>query len=136
MTSSPVYLQHHDVHRRVLRYDPAAGRHQELQREELPAGAALDWGFYVEHDGTPIGVYDAGGGAVLFRGAERYELRDPRCRLELDTEGPRRRFRLRWDGAPRFEVAYTPPPDVDTHPWDGPAMRDFFLWLVEQHGSP
>lgn len=126
-------LQHHDVHQRLLRYDPQSGACEELRREDLTSTPTLDFGFYVTHEGAPIGVYRGADGLVIFygwHGRDRFLLRDPRCQVELSDEDGERHFSLRWEGEERISIRYPAPPDVETHPWDSPEMRDFYLWLA------
>lgn len=125
----PLYLPHHDVHARLLCYDPATGAHQEVSRAALGAETPLAWGFYVNHDAGPVGVYDLGGGPVFFVGAQRHQLSE--CELRLERGAGENCLRIVQDGTERLCLRYRPPLQVGTHPWDDEAMADFFVWLVQ-----
>lgn len=130
-----MYLDHHDVHARVLHYEPATGAFAELARTALPAAAQTDWGFYVSHGGHLFGVYQGEAGPVFFRDGERFPLADPACRLELVQGAQESCFRLLWQGQERVVVRYAPAVEQGTHPWDSPEMNDFFLWVSRLPGQ-
>lgn len=117
-------LQHHDQHQRLLRIDDS-GPGVEVPRDAHTAPD--DFGFYVVHDGTPIGVYAGADGPVVFHGAERYPL--SACELAVSDEEGGRRFVLRCGGEERLSLRYAPPAELATHPYESPEMADFFLWL-------
>ncbi|MCS6913000.1 MAG: hypothetical protein RMK29_18420 [Myxococcales bacterium] len=125
----PLYLPHHDVYARLLCYDPDTGAHQEIARAALGADAQLAWGFYVNHEAGPVGVYDPGDGPVFFVGAQRYRLSDYELRLE--RRASENCLRLVRDGTECLCLRYRPPLQVGTHPWDDEAMADFYVWLVQ-----
>lgn len=118
-------IQHHDQHQRLLRIGDS-GPGVETTRDAL-AEPPQDFGFYVVHEGTPIGVYAGADGPVIFHGADRYPL--SACELAVTDEDDGRRFVLRCGNEERLSLRYAPPPELATHPYDSPEMADFYLWL-------
>jgi hypothetical protein len=128
--SDGLWLEHHDIHARALRYDPGTGAAMPAQRPEVPVFAR---GAFVNIPGGVAGVYASPAGPVFFIDAEQFVL-DGDFRLRVETGRLRNVASLYRGEALLRQLSYAPPADVGVGLGDGfdtSFDRDFFVWLSD-----
>jgi hypothetical protein len=124
-----IFLRNHDVHARVLAYDPTSGAAEELPRDHLPSTSRERVGFYVNAGDHVVGVYASPDGPMVFHDADRYRLAESAVSLRSDDRHGD--FSLSQGDVVRFEVHYPRTSGRSYDNWSSDEeLIDFYQWLA------
>jgi hypothetical protein len=127
---SQIYIRNRYSNSRVLHYDAKTGTHNELAVADLPVGAELRQGYYVEADGKFIGIYASATNPVLFCNKLRINLQELGFRAEVTEGSEGKEFRLFYYSDCLVHAHYVANPPSGNPFWpEDEEFNDFFLWL-------
>ena len=129
--TEPVWIAHHDVHRKALRYDRSTGAFEHRSRVEAPSFIR---GFYVELAEGVAGLYASPEGPYFFRDDRRIPIASV-VTASVARGHDHNTFRLETHTA-NLELDYRPPTDIGVGDFSTESDRDFFVWLAESVDDP
>lgn len=128
-----IWIAHHDVHAKALRYDVDTGSADAKARADAPR---LARGFYVDIPGGVAGLYASPEGPTFFIDDKRIPV-DDAVRVAVERGRRRNVFRLHRADALEVELSYAKPTDIGVgDAFSSEFDRDFFVWLTESHPDP
>lgn len=122
-------LKNFDRAQDVLEYSTDQGIGGVLARKP---GDSLDRGFFTEQGGHFYGVFATESGPVAFLDKSQWALTKSGASSELTQllDG-QKRFVLRMEGVPVYDVIYQQPNDIVDNWSDDESISGFFSWLHE-----
>lgn len=131
-----VYIENFNVAGLVCEYQPSTGKYNEMSRNEH-IDKQMNRGFYVNIDGTLIGVFESKCGPIFFRNNEQFSLKQGHYKMTwIEKTKERNHFSLEINGVQTFLIEYPKSKYIDFDCWSDEERVDFFLWLSKWQDEP
>lgn len=122
-------LKNFDVFHRVLRFEEAQGKFEEVERTSEIKQTDFSRGYYVNYHRDVIGVFASAEGPKFFINGHIILLKDRQFRVEVTSLLNRNQATFYQGEEKLFDLSYPKVVYIETDPYATEEMLDFYLWL-------
>lgn len=128
-------LRNFDVFQRVLYYEEAQGKFEEIERTSEIKETDFSRGYYVNYHGDVIGVFASVEGPKFFLNGHIMMLGDRKLRVEVTSVSNRNLATFYQGDNKLFDLSYPKATYIETDPYATEEMTDFYIWLQNSLGD-
>lgn len=132
---TPIYIQNHDIHKKICMYNVENGAYVEKERTEFPELKETWRGFYKNANKDIIGIFATDKGPVFFVNDVMYLLTEKDWDFKVETLQDINLFTFLYDGKEQYRIQYQRTKDIGVHAYADEEFMDFFVWMAKKKES-